>query len=274
MAPAVAALAGIGVVLLARAARTSWVALVALDLSIAGTAWLSLELLGRTTDAPAWAPAAVPVAAVLTIVLSPMLRSERPTARRLVAIGAVAGSIAILAGPASYSFANLGRALNGNNVLAGPAGASSMGGGPGGGMGRGGAGGPGGTDGRQMGTPPSGQRGGGMGGGVSDEAIAYLEANQGSAKYLLAATGSQTTSSIIIQTGKAVVTIGGFSGNDPAPTVSQLSQMVASGELKYVLIGGGGPGGGSSEISRWVQEHGTAVTGVTVGAGTLYAVAV
>lgn len=314
MAPAVAALAGIGVVMLARAARTSWAALAVLDLSIAGTAWLSVELLGRTTDAPAWAQAVVPVAAVIAIVLSPMLRSDRPNARRVVAIGAVAGSIALLAGPASYSFANLDHALNGNNVLAGPAGASSMGGGPGGGGGMGarsGAGdGPGGGfGGGQMGTPPSGamggtpptasvsgsssssgsttaestsaapgagsgQRGGGMGGGVSDEVIAYLEANQGSAKYLLAATGSQTTSSIIIQTGKAVVTIGGFSGTDPAPTVSQLEEMVASGALKYVLIGGGGggPRGGSSEISQWVQEHGTAVTDVTTTSGTLYEV--
>ena len=79
-----------------------------------------------------------------------------------------------------------------------------------------------------------------MGGGasVSDELIAYLEANQGSAKYLVAATGSQTTAPIIIQTGKAVVTIGGFSGGDTAPTVAQLEQMVAAGELKYVLLSG------------------------------------
>ena len=76
--------------------------------------------------------------------------------------------------------------------------------------------------------------------------IAYLEANQGSAKYLVAATGSQTTAPIIIATGKPVVTIGGFNGGDNAPTVAQLAAMVAAGELKYVLLGGGGggPGGG------------------------------
>ncbi len=310
LAPAVAALVGIGVVMLFKSARTSWVALGALDLSVAGTAVLSMELLGRTTDAPAWAQAMVPAAAVVAIVLSPTLRSARPVARKLVAIGAVAGTLALLAGPTSYSVANLGRSLNGNNVLAGPAGASSMGGMGGGRMG----GGPGG----QMGTPPTGamggtppagamggapaastatatqdsaaasttgtattsadtqatrDSGGGMGGGVSSDVISYLEANQGSAKYLLAATGSQTTASVIIQTGKAVVTIGGFSGSDPAPTVSQLAQMVESGELKYVLIGGQGGGrGGSSEITTWVQEHGTTVTDVTTTSGTLYEV--
>ncbi len=272
MAPAIAALSGIGVIMLAKAARTSWTALAVLDLSVAGTALLSLELMSRATDAPGWAKVAVPFTAFVAIVLSPLVRSERPSARRLVAVAAVAGSIALLAGPASYSFANLGRSLNGNNVLAGPAGASS-GGGMGGGMVRGGQGGPGG----QMGTPPSGamsaQPGGMGGGGVSDEVISYLQANQGSAKYLLAATGSQTTASIIIETGANVVTIGGFSGSDPAPTVDQLAQMVADGELRYVLIGGQGGGrGGSSEITTWVQEHGTAVTDVTASSGTLYAV--
>ncbi|MDQ8045059.1 MAG: glycosyltransferase family 39 protein, partial [Patulibacter sp.] len=153
MAPAIAALCGIGVVMLFRAARRSWLALIVLDLAVAGTALLSLDLMGRATDAPGWAKIAVPVGAVVGIALSPVLRSEKPSLRRLVAIAAVAGSIGILAGPASYSFANLGRSLNGNNVLAGPAGASSGGfggGGAGGGM-RGGFGG---------GTPPSGAQGG------------------------------------------------------------------------------------------------------------------
>jgi hypothetical protein len=115
--------------------------------------------------------------------------------------------------------------------------------------------------------------------------------HQGSAKYLLAASGSQTTAPIIIETGRAVVTIGGFNGGDPAPTVTQLAAMVASGELKYVLIssggGGGGPGGsgagapggsgagghsGTSAIATWVKAHGTTVTGLTVSSGTLYKV--
>ena len=58
--------------------------------------------------------------------------------------------------------------------------------------------------------------------------------------------------------------------------MSQLAALVADGELKYVLISdssGGGPGGGgSSDITTWVKAHGTAVDGVSVGSGTLYAV--
>ncbi len=86
-----------------------------------------------------------------------------------------------------------------------------------------------------------------------------------------------TTASIIIDTGKAMVTIGGFNGSDPAPTVSELASMVDEGELRYVLVSngaGGGPGGGGTQqdINSWVRSHGTAVTGVSISGATLYRV--
>ena len=123
------------------------------------------------------------------------------------------------------------------------------------------------------GTARSGAARGGAG-AASSKLIAYLRAHQGSAKYLVAANGSQTTAPIIIATGKAVVTIGGFSGGDTAPTVAQLAAMVARGELKYVLVGGSGgaPGGTSNALTQWVTKHGTAVTGLGLGSGTLYRV--
>ena len=70
------------------------------------------------------------------------------------------------------------------------------------------------------------------------------------------------------------MTIGGFNGGDPAPTVDELAELVETGQLKYVLIGGqgGGPGGGNSEISAWVQEHGTVVEDAGTTGGTLYRV--
>jgi 4-amino-4-deoxy-L-arabinose transferase-like glycosyltransferase len=112
------------------------------------------------------------------------------------------------------------------------------------------------------------------GGQVSSELISYLQAHQGSARYLVAATGSHTTAPIIIKTGEAVITIGGFSGGDPAPTASQLAKLVADGDLSYVLIGGrgGAPGGSSSEVTTWVQAHGTPVKSVSTGGMTLYRV--
>ena len=339
MAPAVAGLSAVGLVLLWRAARSSVVAHVALAVAVAGTAWMAVELLGRAADFAPWLRVAVPVLAGLSILASVALRRPGAAMRRLAIVAAVAGVLAVAVGPASYAVASAGRSLNGNNVLAGPASAA-----------QGGMGGPGGMRGGRMGTPPSGMQGGGappampgsgttngagtangsaangggsatagssatgtagtadsgsatalppgttssgsstgagqggpggggMGGGsVSDDVIAYLQAHRGSAKYLLAATGSQTTANVIIQTGEPVVTIGGFSGNDNSPTAAQLAQMVRDGELKYVLIssnggGRGGPGGGtSSALTTWVQAHGKAVTDVTVSGGTLYLV--
>ncbi len=157
-------------------------------------------------------------------------------------------------------------------MSAGPTSASTSFGGPGGGARPAGAG---------TGGPPSSSsgaalRGPGGGGSLSATTLAYLKAHQGSAKYLVAATGSQTTAGIILATGKAVVTIGGFNGQDPAPTVSQLAAMVARGELRYVLVSGGGMGGpggsSSSALTTWVKQHGTAVKGAGVTEGTLYEV--
>ena len=184
------------------------------------------------------------------------------------------------------------RQLQANDVLAGPASArAGFGGGPGGPGGPpSGFGGPGGAprSGAALpsATPPSGASSsgggfggpGGGGGSVSDSLVSYLEAHQGSAKYLVAANGSMTTAPIIIKTGKAVVTIGGFNGADPAPTVAQLRQLVADGELRYVLVSGDGAGGGpgrggtSQALTTWVEQHGTAVTGVSTNGATLYRV--
>jgi 4-amino-4-deoxy-L-arabinose transferase-like glycosyltransferase len=222
-------------------------------------AFMALILLRRTPDFMPFLRVVIPFATAAAVLASVALHN-----RRAVVAWAVAGAIAVLAGPAAYAADNLGHALNGNNVLAGPTSAGGMGG-PGGGFQAGGA-----------------SRAGGMpGGGLSTQAIRYLETHQGSAKYLVAANGAQTTSSIITSTGKPVVTIGGFSGQDAAPTLSQLKSMVAKGELKYVLVssggqggpgGRGGPGGGNSSLTSWVTQHGSAVKGLGSSGGTLYRV--
>ena len=303
LAPAVAALAGIGLVVLATAARRSWLAHGVLAASVLGTAALAVVLLGRTAD---FAPALrilVPVAAVVAVLASAGLRMSGSRARVLLTVAAVAGAIAVTAGPASYSAASVGQALSGNNVLAGPASVSASSG-----MGGGNGGPPSGT--APRGTPPAGAPTAGAspgtttstgtaasspattaggstaaattGGSVrssslSDEVISYLQANQGSAKYLLAASGSHTTAGVIIATGEPVITIGGFNGADPTPTVAELAQLVGDGQVKYVLVSDGGdgaPGGSGSgtEIATWAAANGTAVTDVAVGGGTLYAV--
>ncbi len=91
----------------------------------------------------------------------------------------------------------------------------------------------------------------------------------------------QASAPIIIASGQPVITIGGFNGGDPAPTLAQFEQLVAQGKVRYVLsrgrrrLRGRRPaGGGNSAISQWATTHGTAVPassyGNATGAGTLY----
>ena len=61
LAPAVAALCGAGVVTLWRWARTSWAGLIALDLALAATGWMAVELLGRTPDFAPWLRTAIAI---------------------------------------------------------------------------------------------------------------------------------------------------------------------------------------------------------------------
>ncbi|MDQ1420982.1 MAG: hypothetical protein QOJ52_2944, partial [Acidimicrobiaceae bacterium] len=106
--------------------------------------------------------------------------------------------------------------------------------------------------------------------------ISYLEAHRGNAEYLVAAFTSHSSASIIIASGQPVITIGGFNGGDPAPTLAQFEQLVAQGKVHFILIsgagGGGGPGGGggSSAIAQWATTHGTQVSYGDTSAGTLY----
>ncbi|MFF4355955.1 ArnT family glycosyltransferase [Streptomyces sp. NPDC001604] len=120
----------------------------------------------------------------------------------------------------------------------------------------------------------SGQRGfgrGGMGGpggmgGADSELISYLKEHQDGAKWLLAVSNSQSAAQIELSAREPVISMWGFTGSDNAMTVAKLKELVKKGELHYIQIGsggmGGGPGGGnnlSTEVSNWVQQHGTAV---------------
>ena len=110
---------------------------------------------------------------------------------------------------------------------------------------------------------------------TSTSLVDYLVANKGNATWIVAVNGSQEAGSIELASGEAVMAMGGFSGSDPAPTLAQLQEYVRSGQLRYILIGGGGgPGGGfggsgSSSIASWVAANGTVVN-VSGGFGTLY----
>lgn len=104
-----------------------------------------------------------------------------------------------------------------------------------------------------------------MEGTTSSALLAYLEKHQGSAVWLVATTSANSGASIELATGRPVLAMGGFSGSDPAMTVSKLRQLVSSGQLRYVLVSGGPPGGGGARFGgiRGASNTGNSSASVT-----------
>jgi 4-amino-4-deoxy-L-arabinose transferase-like glycosyltransferase len=113
-------------------------------------------------------------------------------------------------------------------------------------------------DAAQAGGPPSGDGGFGPGGGTSKQLEQFLLANQGSAKYLIAVSGAREAEQLILDTGKPVMAMGGFSGSDPILTADSFAALVKQGVVRFVLLGG--MGGGTSGVSSWVQTNCTVVS--------------
>ncbi len=255
MAPAVASLCGPGLLVLWRwYRRGSFFALV-LPAALVLTADTAFVLVSRTTWGEPWLRFAILGGAAISgcgLLAVHLLRW--PPLCRIAPAGLAAGLAAIMVGPVLWSFTTLQSPIAG--VMPHP--------GPGGG--------PGGFGGARA-FPPGGPSFGPGGlAQVDNGLLAYLIANQGSARYLVATTGSMSAAPLILETGKPVMSMGGFSGSDPAPTLEQLERMVAAGELRFVLAGGpgafaGGPGGqatddrpdgarapGGARI-EWVRSH-------------------
>ncbi|MBI5879353.1 MAG: glycosyltransferase family 39 protein [Chloroflexi bacterium] len=104
-----------------------------------------------------------------------------------------------------------------------------------------------------------------LGGGlqVDPKLLAFLQANTQSNRYMMAVPSSMQGADYVIATGRPVLYLGGFNGNDQVLSASELAQMVAGGELRYIYWGGpGGPGvGGQANLSSWVTAHCKAVQG-------------
>lgn len=250
LAPAIGALVGAGVTDLWRRRETSMVAGACLVVGLVGSAAWGLVVLARVPSfAPGLGPAALATAVAAGLVL---LLPATAVDRRLQRAALGLGLVAVLAGPAAFSAATMSRALAGGDPSAGPSttGTAGIGGIAGGG-------GP-----------------GGPGSAVDGALVTYLVANRGAATWIVAAQGSGTAAAIQLAAGQPVLTMGGFSGSDAAPTADELRTLVASGELRFVLVGGqggriGGPTG-SSLLSEWVASACTPVDVSAASAGTLY----
>ncbi|MCC7119868.1 MAG: glycosyltransferase family 39 protein [Anaerolineales bacterium] len=93
---------------------------------------------------------------------------------------------------------------------------------------------------------------------LTEELTKYLEANTQGVEYLVAVPSSQQGSELVLATGRPVLYMGGFSGQDEVVSADDLAQMIQSGELKFVLMGGG-PGRSQAQIEQWLKEACTLV---------------
>jgi 4-amino-4-deoxy-L-arabinose transferase-like glycosyltransferase len=285
LAPGVAALAGLGIAVLWRLWRRSdlrsrvgaSVLGLALPAALVGTALVQVHILGDYSE---WsARLTLPVlglsgaAALALVVLRFLRRRTGRWATRSARNALATGVLALLLVPAVWSGISIASANNGTLPVAGPATAMNSGFG---GMGQLNAGDvppanadfpamngenpvAGGENPGTAGAAPSGagQNGGGMG-QIDAQMLAWLEAQQGDTVYLVAVSSANQASSIIVETGKSVMALGGFSGSDPILTTDDLAQLVANGTIRYVLLGG--QGGGQSDLTTWITQHGTLVS--------------
>lgn len=87
---------------------------------------------------------------------------------------------------------------------------------------------------------------------VNDSLLEFLQANTQGMKYLVATESSQTGAPYVIATGRPVLYMGGFGGGDNVVSADDLAEMVANGELRYVLFGIGGRNN-KQDILQWLQ---------------------
>ncbi len=81
---------------------------------------------------------------------------------------------------------------------------------------------------------------------VDPRMIDFLERNQGTAKWIMAAPSAISATPITVASGGApVMTMGGYYGTDPNPTVPAFHEMVRAGEIRFLLA----PPPGSSFVS-------------------------
>jgi len=135
----------------------------------------------------------------------------------------------------------------------------------------------GGSAGHGFGTGLGGGFGGGLGGGlggsttVSAALTKLLEHDASRYTWVAATVGSESAAPLQLATQDPVMSIGGFNGTDPAPSLSEFERYVAEHKIHYFVGANahsfGGGSGDASAITKWVTSHFTAET---TGGETVY----
>jgi 4-amino-4-deoxy-L-arabinose transferase-like glycosyltransferase len=239
IAPPVAAMFAIAVHELWRH-REKWLYRAGLAVLLSGSGVWSWLVLGRNGD---WLPGLRWTILVLAIVAAiALLGPWTAGTRRGVALGALGvGLVSALAGPAAYAIVTLGQSHEGGGPSVGPAEAT-------------------------------GHNNFGFG-QMSDNADLNAMLKDTNTEWSAAILRSSSAAGLELSTDTAVMAIGGFSGSDPAPTLSQFQDDVAQHKVAYYVVvntRGRGPGWGNrghADIAKWVAAT---FPSSTVGDATVY----
>ncbi|HZC84878.1 MAG TPA: glycosyltransferase family 39 protein, partial [Rubrobacter sp.] len=235
LAPAVAALAGAGVAALWKDYRIpgwrGWM----LPLALPGVAAVQAYIL---VDYPNWGRWLTPAILSLGLVAGGFLAVARLRSRGVgklapypAAVAASVGVMALLVAPAAWTAYTVWQGTTGFLPSAGPRPSQAFGppGGPGGGPPPGG-----GPSGR--GSPLGGGPPGGPGRDADPALVEYLQANKGTAEYLVVASNAMSAAPIILNTDEPVISLGGYNGIDPVFTAGDLSILVDRDAVRFFLI--------------------------------------
>ena len=252
LAPAIAALAGIGAAVLAREAaartRVAWLLPAALAGTAAEAAWL-------LTDFPGWSRWLTPLvasSAALAVLLALVARRRGRATRWVPGLAAACAAAAVLAAPATWT----GYTVASRVMVALPT----------------------------AGPPPAGVApflrrfaAGGSApvafGGVDPRLLHYLEANRGSSPYLMATLAAMSAAPYMLASDRPAMALGGFMGGDRIVDPDRLATIVARGDVRFFLLrapggararfgglfAGFGAGGVNADLVGWVVANCAAV---------------
>jgi 4-amino-4-deoxy-L-arabinose transferase-like glycosyltransferase len=250
LSPALAALIGVGVYLLHQLAeRNRLLAVLSLLVICAGTLVFQLYLVSLFGLYGVWAYLSLGFCGLALVVsIVAVLRKSAPQAVFNAAV--MAALVGMLIIPGLWSFRTVASGTSGTLPEAYSGDHSNN---------------------RVFGNPgPGGAPGdGNFGDSANSALVSYLQENTQNIKYLVAVPSSHNGSDLVLETGRPVLFMGGFSGSDPVLDANGLARLVNQGELRYVMTGGqGGPGGSSnSDISNWVQNNCHLVDNLTQSSG-------
>lgn len=243
LAPPLAALFGIGSVALWRAYRRPGPEGWALPLALVTTAVLQVTILRAYTAQAAWLTG--PIVAITAVVAATLvvarawllsgragLLAGRLPAWHCLRLLVAAAVLALLAAPVTWAVLTVTEGGAGNAALpaAGPRPQPPAAAPPG----------------PRRPPPPNAS---------TERLLAYLEPRTADSRYLLATHRANEAAPFILATNRPVLTFGGFTGSDRAVTVDQLAELVATGQLRYVLVAPARMQGPQRDLMNWIRGN-------------------